>query len=210
MHGAFLGQVPLAGRNPFFFLGEVTDPKILAMIELEEAYANALTAVSNVVHVKAEDMAASTQTAKMTFDQLLKNRTFLPYVMKLLAISAVIVKDNIRALQMTPQQLANILAGADASVRGILTADEVKAQLKAAQDEIVARAPDNIKDHVKELLDTSGITPENLAPNMPAGANQPTIAVETPATSQLSTAQKVALVAIPLVTLIAIGAVWRR
>jgi hypothetical protein len=208
---AFLGQVPLT-RNPFSFLGEgeVTDPKVLAMVELEEAYANALNAIAKVVGVKPETMATSVSTAKMTFDQLLKNRTFLPYVMKVLAISAVIVKDNIRALLMTPQQLSNILQGADASVRGILSEDEVKAQLKAATDEVIARAPDKIKDHVKELLESSGITPQNLAPNIPEGANQPTMAVEAPATNELSTLAKIALVGVPLAVLATVGYLWRR
>lgn len=210
----FLGQVRLV--RPGYFLGqEITDPKILARVDLAEAYGNALTAVSKVVRVKPETMAASSETARMTFDSFLKSggAQFLAYVMKVLVLSAVIVREKIRALGMEPQQLSNILVGAEAAVKNVISMEQLPEELKKYQEEIIQRAPANIKMEVKNLLEGSGITPENLVPNIPEGATrQPVAAASTQAAVQapgLSDLEKVALVGVPVVLLATIGILAR-
>lgn len=208
---AFLGQVRLK-PHPWTYLGQIDDPKILAKIDLSEAYADAIKAVAKVVQVPPESMAASPESARMTFDSLLKNPTFLGYVMKLLVLSAVIVKENIRALGMTPQQLSNVLVGAEQSVKKIVPEAELPAQLKTYQDEVVARAPDNIKVEVRRLLDTSGIKPENLVPNIPEGASREPVtqaAPPLPPAPGMSELQKAALIGVPIVLLATVGLIAR-
>jgi hypothetical protein len=207
---AFLGQVRLV-PYPVARLGEIDDPKLLAKIDLSEAYADAIKAVAKVVQVPPEAMAASPESAKMTFDALLKNPTFLGYVMKLLVLSAVIVKENIRALQMTPQQLSNVLVGAEQSVKKLVPEAELPAKLKSYQDEVVARAPVNIQAEVRRLLDTSGIKPDNLVPNIPEGASREPVtqAAPPPASPGMSELEKAALIGVPIVLLAAVGLIAR-
>lgn len=207
---AFLGQVRLV-QHPYLAQA-VTDPVILAKVNLAEAYGDAITAISKVVQVTPEAMAASAETAKLTFDSLLKNPTFLPYVMKVLVLSAVIVKDNIRALGMTPQQLANVLLGAEQSVKKIVPEAELPAKLKVTQDEIVSRAPANIKQEVRNRLDSSGIEPENLVPHIPEGATREPVTPATPPPappSGMSELEKAALIGVPIVLLAAVGLIAR-
>jgi hypothetical protein len=209
----FLGQVRLVSR-PMYHLGQITDPVVLAKVDLAEAFANALTAVSKVAYVKPETMAASPETARMTFENFLKtgNPSFLAYAMKVLVLAAVIVRENIRALGLEPQQLSNILVGAEAAIKKVLPADQLPAELKKYQAEIVSRAPPNIQAQVKTLVEGSGITPENLVPNIPQGATRepvaPTAAASVPEPG-LSDLEKVALVGVPLVALAAIGLLVR-
>lgn len=203
----FLGQVCLTSN-----LGQpITDPVILAKVDLGESYANAITAVAKVVGVSPAVMSQTAVGAKETFKAFLKNRTFLEYAMKLLVLSAVVVKEGIRALQMTPQQLSNVLQGGDAAVREILKEDEIKAELDKNKEEIIARAPENIRVEVRRLIESSGIKPQDLAPNLPPEAVQQEVhfqeAVPPPG---LSTLQIVALVGIPLVALAAVGLLARR
>jgi hypothetical protein len=211
-YAPYLGQVAFAA-NPVYFLGQpVTDPVILAKVDLAESYANALKAVAKVVGVTPEVMSQTTVGAKETFKSFLKNRTFVEYAMKLLVLSAVIVKENIRALGMTPQQLANILSGGDAAVREIFKEDEVKAELDKNKEEIIARAPENIRTEVRRLIESSGIKPENLAPNLPPEATPEEVHVQAsqPVEPGLSGLQIAALVGIPLVVLTAVGLIARR
>lgn len=210
----FLGQVRLVSA-PTFHLGQITDPMVLAKVDLAEAYANALTAISKVARVTPETMATSPETARMTVETFLKAGTgpqFLSYVMKVLVLSAVIVREKIRALGMEPQQLSNILVGAEAAVKNVIPAEQLPAELKKYQDEIVSRAPANIQAEVKTLVEGSGITPENLVPNIPEGATREPV-TQTPAAATpgkgLSDLEKVALVGVPVVLLATIGILAR-
>jgi hypothetical protein len=207
---AFLGQVRLVPHPGAYLSQAITDPVILAKVNLAEAYGDAIIAISKVVQVTPEAMAASAETARMTFDSLLKNPTFLPYVMKVLVLSAVIVKDNIRALGMTPQQLANVLLGAEQSVKKLVPEAELPAKLTATQDEIVSRAPANIKEEVRKRLDSSGIKPENLVPHIPEGATrEPVTQAVQAAAPGMSELEKAALIGVPIVLLAAVGFIAR-
>lgn len=202
---AFLGRASLS-RN---VLGqEITDPRILARVDLADAFGNAIRAVSQVVQVTPENMAASPETAKLTFKALIKNPSFIGYAMKVLVVAAVLVKEDIRALRFTPQELANILQGANAALQEVIPAQEMPSRLKAYEEEIISRAPSNIQAEVRRLFETSGVTPQNLAPNIPKGAQVETPAGEAPA-SGLSTLETVALIGVPLVVLTAIGIAWK-
>lgn len=206
----FLGQVRLVS-SPIFHLGQITDPMILAKVDLAEAFGNALTAVSKVAYVKPETMAASPETARMTFENFLKtgNPQFLAYAMKVLVLAAVIVRENIRALGLEPQQLSNILVGAEAAIKNVLPQDQLPAELKKYQAEIVSRSPPNIQSQVKSLVEGSGITPENLVPNIPEGATREPVSsvqAQQPAAQEgMSDLEKIALVGVPVVLAAAIG-----
>lgn len=205
MNRAFLGQIPLVlPSRPY--LGEITDPAILAKVNMSEAFANALTAVSKLAYVKPETMSASPQTAQMTFENFLKGGPqYVAYAMKLLVLASVLVKQNIRALGMEPQQLSNILIGADAALKKQIPADQMDAEIKKYQQEIISRAPANIQAHVKELIEGAGVTATNLVPNIPEGASRepmpailPGTPAPAPAPAGLTDLQKVALVGIPV------------
>lgn len=207
---SFLRQVRLV-QGPYS-LGQALDPKLEARLNLSQSYADAITAVSRVVQVPPESMSASPETAMLTFDQLLKNPTFLPYVMKLLVISAAIVKEDIRALQMTPQQLSNVLMGAEKSVKKLVPEAELPARLEATKNEIVARAPGAIQAEVRRVLDESGIKPENLVPNIPEGAEKVPVSSASagaPAGEGISDLGKVALIGVPILLLAGIGFLLR-
>lgn len=199
---AFLGAGGFS-RNIFSIGQSTTDPVILAKVDLAEAYGNAVQAVSKVANVTPEFISASAETAKMTFLKFLENRAFLGYVMKLLVLSAVVVKEKIPALGLTPQQLANILVGGEAAVKEILPEADIKTQLKAYQDEIVSKAPANLQAAVRKLIEGSGITPENLAPNVPEGAVKEEVGPQ--AAPGLTGLEKAALIGVPLVVLAAVG-----
>jgi hypothetical protein len=212
--------IPFAETRPFLANGRpvslhpsrlgqaITDPKILAKVDLAEAFGNALRAVSQVVQVPPETMATSAETAKMTFKALIKNPSFIGYAMKVLVLSAVVVKADIRALGFTPQQLANILKGANDALQEVVPTEEMPAKLKMYEDEIISRAPANIQGEVKRLFETSGVTPENLAPNMPKEAE---VAAETGVVepSKLSGLEIAALIGVPLAILAAVGIAWK-
>jgi hypothetical protein len=122
------------------------------------------------------------------------------YVMKILVLSAVIVKWKIPALGLAPQQLANILVGGEGAVREILSEAEVGTQLKVYEEEIIAKAPENIRIEVRKLIEESGITPENLTPNVPEGAVREELSPKA-APVGLTGLEKAALVGVPVVVL---------
>jgi hypothetical protein len=189
-------------------LGQITDPKILARVDLAEAFGNSLKAVSQVVQVAPETMAASVGTANETFKAFIKNPSFIPYAVKLLVLSAIMVENDIRALGFQPEQLSNILQGADQAIRSVVSEEELSGRIKASEDEILGRAPENIKAEVKNLVATTGITKENLAPNLPVVEQKdPSVSMAKP---EMSTLEKVALVGIPLIILVAVGMAWKR
>lgn len=208
-HG-FLGQVRLMPR-PGDYLGQITDPVILAKVDLAEAFANALTAVSKVAHVTPETMAASPEAARVTFETFLSgNSQFLAYAMKVLVLAAVIVREKIRALGLEPQQLANILIGAEAAIKKVLPPDQLPGALKKYQAEIVSRSPANIQAEVKRLIEGSGITPETLVPNIPEGAIREPVATGQPTAQQgMTDLEKAALVGVPIIALATIGLLAR-
>jgi hypothetical protein len=211
----FLGQVPLV-RAPKY-LGEITDPAILAKVNMSEAFGNALTAVSKIAQITPDTMAASPETARMSFERFLSaaGAQALPYAMKLLVLASVLVKENIRALKLEPQQLSNILVGAETSIKNHIPAEQMPQELKKYQEEIISRASVNIQPQVRALIEGSGMTATNLVPNIPEGAsreNLPPVAQQSVATPMpaapapgLSDLQKVALVGIPVILAAAIG-----
>lgn len=202
MRHGFLGSVPLRG------LGAITDPKILARVDLAEAFGNALKSVSQVVNVSPETMATSIGTARETFKALIKNPSFIGYTVKVLVLAAIMVKENIRALGFTPEQLGNILQGADEAVRGVVSAEDLPGRLKASEEEIVSRAPENIREEVRKIVATTGVTVENLAPNLPPEALREKLENEAPKEG-MSGLEKAALIGIPVAILAAIGVAWK-
>ena len=190
-------------RNVFSLGQAVTDPAILAKVNLADSYGQSVKAISGVANVTLEQMAGTPENAKLVFKKFLGNISFMGYTMKLLVLSAVIVKWKIPALGMTPQQLSNILVGGEAAVKELLPAADIRTQLKAYEDEIVSKAPANLQGEVRKLIDGSGITPENLAPNVPEGAVREEVGPE--AVAGLTGLEKAALVGVPLVVLAAIG-----
>lgn len=216
MSQGFLGQVRLA-RPVVFSLGQITDPVILAKVNMSEAFGNALTAVSKIAQVTPQTMAASPETARMSFETFLKTAgaQALPYAMKLLVLAAVLVKQDVRALGLEPAQLSNILLGAETAVKSRISPEQMPAELKKYQDEIVNRAPPSIQPQVRSLIEGSGMTAETLVPNVPKGS-EPAPAVVQQGTEMpmapapgLSDLEKVALVGVPILALAAIGILAR-
>jgi hypothetical protein len=216
MSPGFLGQVRLA-RPAVFSLGQITDPAILAKVNMSEAFANALTAVSKIAQVTPETMAASPETARMSFETFLNTAgpQALPYAMKLLILASVLVKQNIRALGLEPHQLSNILLGAETAVKSRIPPEQMPEELKKYQAEIVSRAPPSIQSKVKSLIEESGMTAETLVPNIPQGGVEPDRAVVAqdvtpmPPAPGLSDLEKAALIGVPIIALAAIGLLAR-
>lgn len=207
----FLGQVPLVGSR--FSLGQITDPAVLAKVDMAEAFANALTAVSKIAQVPPKSMAASPEAAAMTFDSFMNiaGASALPYTMKLLVLASALVKQDVRALGMEPQELSNILMGAQTAVKKRIPEENIPAELKKYQEEIISRASPNAQAQVRALIEGSGISAKNLVPNVPKdvkpatpAATEPQAMPMAPATG-LTDIQKAALVGIPLVVLVGIG-----
>jgi hypothetical protein len=200
-HG-FLGSARVAS------LGQITDPKILARVELAEAFGNAIKAVSKVVQVPPEIMAASPGSARETFKALIKNPQFVGYVIKLLVLASIMVKEDIRALGFDPAQLSNVLQGADQAVRGVVAEDQLPQQLKNYENEIINAAPEHVKAEVRRMVESTGITIQNLSPNLPPEASGQGSSGPT-REEGLSGLQKAALIGVPVLILAAVGIAWK-
>lgn len=191
-------------RQPFFSRRLGQDVSVEARLNLGESFGSALTAVSKVVQVTPEVMSVSPETARQTFLALVRNSPPMQnYVLRLLVLAAVVVKEGVRALQLSQAQVSNILVGASEAMMEIIPEAELPEKLRAAEEEIIQKAPENLKGRVRQIVEGAGVTAGNLAPNLPEGEQR--VSADGKAPADLTTGQKALLVGLPVAALIAVG-----
>lgn len=197
-----LGRAPARAvdRAPFFArrtLGQAADdPLVVARVQMGQSFADAIGAISKVLQVDPKTMVLTPEAARKGVERLIgSSPAFTDYVLKTLVVASVIIKDKIRALGFEPQEVANFLEGAAGAIGAVIPENELPGRLRAAEEDIIRKAPEGIREKVKALIEGSGISPENLAPNLPEGTTRTGL----PSWKDLAAWQKIALLAVPVV-----------
>ncbi len=85
------------------------------------------------------------------------------------------------------QGTANILGGIAEFINETWGEDQKEAEINGAKEDILSQAPDAIKDAVKDLLDSSGVTGSNPTPNVSVNPDNPTVAnIDRPSETQVN------------------------
>ena len=207
-----LGRVSIEARGPrepFFARRRMgaNDIALEARLNLGESFGAVLTAISKVVRVTPEAMAASPKAAKEYILLLIKNSpTMENYVLGLLVLASVIVKEGVRAIGPTQEQVSNILVGAGEAVMEVVPESELPERLLAAENRIIEKTPEGLREKVRQMISGSGISPGNLAPNLPEPEKNNEDAAGA---AGMTAGQKALLVGIPVSGFVAIGLMSR-
>lgn len=194
-----------SARLPYFMgrrMG-VADPLVEARLNLGQSFADVLTAISKVVQLSVDQFAFSPETVKRNILVLIKNSPQMEnYVLGLLVLASVVVKEGIRALGLTQEQVSNILVGAGEAVMEVIPEGALPERLRAAEEEIFRKMPETVRQNVRSMVEGSGISPSNLAPNLPESVLRPE---GVSGGGSLTTVQKALLVGVPVVGFLAAG-----
>jgi hypothetical protein len=180
------------------------DPLVEARLNLGQAFADVLTAISKIVQVPVDQFAFSPEIVKRNILVLVRNSPQMEnYVLGLLVLASIIVKEGIRALGLTQEQVSNVLVGAGEAMMEVIPESALPERLRAAEEEIFRKTPEALRENVKGLVEGSGINPSNLAPNLPEGVLRPGAA--STGGGSLTAGQKALLVGLPVVGFLAVG-----
>jgi hypothetical protein len=189
-------------------MGEA-DPLVEARLNLGQSFADVLTAISKVVQLPMDQFTFSPETVKRNILVLIKNSPQMEnYVLGLLVLASVIIKEGIRALGLTQEQVSNVLVGAGEAIMEVIPEGALPERLRAAEEEIFRKMPEAVRQTVRSMVEGSGISPSNLAPNLPKGVLKPSEGASSGAGS-LTVVQKALLVGVPVVGFLAAGMMSR-
>lgn len=155
-------------------LGQKTD--ILDMLGetapyISERLATEIGALSEISGSPVNTMAANTQVVAEKAAWLLKK---IPAIKNLLAqievLGGVLAKNGLSLPDLLIRNLGNILAGIAQSLKENLGPEALQLVIETAKNTIFEQAPSELKGAVASVLDASGVTGEDPAPNVALGS----------------------------------------
>lgn len=184
-------NVMLKNRRPFLAgrivmkLGVDDNESLLDMLAsagkfLADKLALALNTLAKIVNVPLGALAQGVDGVIVTVSDLLKKVPALGDLLaEILLLGGALVKFGLSIPSMALQGLGNLLAG----LGQVLKADgDSQQKLDKAQSDILAQAPDELKDRIVKILAAVGISGDSLTPDVSPNG-QP---VASPAGTSLS------------------------
>lgn len=138
---------------------------------ISERLATVLGALSTVVDSPLNTMAANAQVVTEKVTWVLKR---IPAIKDLLAqiqvLGGVLAKNGLSLPGLLIRNLGNILAGVGQALKENLGPAALQLVIETAKNTIFEQAPSEIKGAVASVLDASGVTGEDPAPNVALGS----------------------------------------
>lgn len=110
-----------------------------------------------------------------------------PLLGKILLFGSAVIEFVLNVPVNFLQGTANILGGIGEFINETWGEDKKEAEINGAKEDILSRAPDVIRDNVRDLLDATGVTGSNPTPNVNINPANPTVAdVDRPSETQVN------------------------
>jgi hypothetical protein len=192
------------GRRPFFqsrlsgrAMGDILDVVKSVGGFISSGLGFALNTLGDLLDVP---LGILSQGVDITFNGVVGLLENIPIIGDLLAeimvLGGAVIKFALSVPGLVLHGVGNILSGIGKALSAKNSASENEKKVKEAKDNIVNKAPAGAKEKVREVLESTGVTGDNLMPNAVPG--------ETPAAVGLSDLEKGLLVGIPAVGILAV------
>lgn len=164
--------IHIAARQPFF-LGRA--PRQMGQLEflgniagfLVDGLSFAFTTLGNLLDVPLKVLSQGIDLVFNGVADLLRNIPIVGDVLaEVLVLGGAIIKFGLSIPGLVLREIGNVLGGVAKALKTENSDAENDKKVNEAKDNIVEKAPVNIKDNVKAILDASGVSGGNLSPGV--------------------------------------------